>query len=248
MHADDGTLSGVNVYFFICLLLFPKAERHRPPGLQLKETQGIRVRVETFGEDYPAGGYEVLSKPPLGNPKVLSPAEATFQRMAGKAMKAATPPPPKQEVPEETREDWSWMTEEQRRKAETAARKLLEQPVIVPRSMSPSRFDIPSTEPFVQAPAKGVPLEIIKSPFPTEAKASSPTGGQVKGEAKASQPMDDRHPMVTRRQEKGEAKASQSNDDRHPMVTRRQEKRTGSRAGGFRGVVGSGQIGAVCGS
>jgi hypothetical protein len=31
-----------------------------------KETQGIRGRVEMFNEDVPVGGYEVLSKPPLG--------------------------------------------------------------------------------------------------------------------------------------------------------------------------------------
>jgi hypothetical protein len=46
---------------------YQKAERH-PRNAQTpapKVNQGIRGREEMFSENNPAGGYEVLSKPPL---------------------------------------------------------------------------------------------------------------------------------------------------------------------------------------
>jgi hypothetical protein len=64
---------------------------------------------------------------------------------------------------------------------------------------------------------------------PTGAKAPIPTKGQAKG------------------QESPETKVSKPMVDHQPMVTRSQAKK-GRGAGGFRGVAGSGQSGAVCGS
>jgi hypothetical protein len=181
---------------------------------------------------------------PKAGPKVLSQAQAAYQRVVGRAKasleqtrlkaEAALKPTSTTLTPTDPDDDWSWMSEDQRRKAEIAAQKLAENPVIVfkppPRSPSSPDIEAPpkkSAEPTVQAPAKGAPLDIKKAAASPRAPADQPTGAKA--------------PTPTKRQAKGQE--SPETKVSTPMRTRSQAKQQeGSRAGGFRpGVGGSGQ-------
>jgi hypothetical protein len=176
---------------------------------------------------------------PEAGPKKLTAAEAAYQRMAGKAMKQFPPskPEPTSEpvAPRSDSPIEPWMNEKERRIAETAARKLAENPVIIPKapprsSSSPSINAPPkkSVEPTIQAPAKAPPLDI--KPTSKSKAAASPR-------ASADQPTGAKAPTRKKGQESPETKVSSP-----PMATRRRTKQDdGSRAGGFRGVAGSGR-------
>jgi hypothetical protein len=130
--------------------------------------------------------------------------------------------------------------------------------------ISPPRSSISIPDPEVQAPAKAPPLEITKamnpviistppprSPSSPEIKASTKKSGTKKAaasqKAPADQPTGAKAPTPT----KGQAKGQESPGTKvpPPMQTRSQAKQEdASRAGGLRGVAGSGQIGAACGS
>jgi hypothetical protein len=159
---------------------------------------------------------------PKAGPKVLTPAQAAFQRAAGKAT-ASFPKvePERQPTPltSPVNSDDEGMSADQRRCVNRG------------KKMA-NRGSKKSTEPTVQAPAKGAPLEIKKAAAPPRAPADQPTG------AKAPRPT------------KGQAKGQDSPETKvsPPMQTRGQVKKQASGAGALRGVAGSGQIGAVRGS
>jgi hypothetical protein len=183
-----------------------------------------------------AGCYTAEMNPKEG-PKVLTPAQAAFQRAAGKAM-ALLPKaePERKPTPLGTpvnsdEEDLSW---DQQRAANLGKK-------MAGKKKPPYTERIP--DPVVQVPAKGAPLEIKKAAASPRAPADQPKG------AKAPTPM------------KGQVKGQESpgSKDPHPMATRAQQARRtlppstspseeGSGAGGFRGVAGSGQKRAVRGS
>jgi hypothetical protein len=103
---------------------------------------------------------------PEAGPKVLSKSKAAFQRAVARA--ATTVPTPLNSEDE----DWSWMTEDQRRKAETAKRILAQ-----------------GTQEKAAAPPR------TPADQPTGAKAPTPTKGQAKGQESPETEVS--HPMET---------------------------------------------------
>jgi hypothetical protein len=161
---------------------------------------------------------------PKAGPLVLTPIQAAYQRAAGKAI-ASLPKaePERQPTPltSSVNSGDEGISADQCRCANLG------------KKMANRGAKKPAQEPIVQAPSKGVPLEIKKAAAPTRAPAD-----QSKG-AKAPTPT------------KGKAKGQESPETKvsTPMRTRSQAKQEdASRAGGLRGVAGSGQIEAVCGS
>jgi hypothetical protein len=124
---------------------------------------------------------------PKAGPKVLTPAEAAFQRAAG--------------------EDWSWMSEKEQKFALAAMKKLGSSP-----ASAPPRAATRITEPEIQAPAKAAPLEIVKATSvrakdlpegfkkaaaSPRAPADQPNGTKVPTPTKEQQAP--KHPMETRK-------------------------------------------------
>jgi hypothetical protein len=163
---------------------------------------------------------------PKAGPKVLTPAEAAFQRAAGKAIASQSKvDAERQSTPMNSDDDESWMNPIQKRQAEKAremaARAVKSSAALLHLAAPPKPpYAERIPDPDVQAPAKGAPLEIKK-------KAAAPP------RAPADQPSGAKAPPPTR----GQQVPNQPEAGHHPMTTRK-----GSRPGGFRpGVGGSGQ-------
>jgi hypothetical protein len=104
--------------------------------------------------------------------------------------------------------------------------------------------DSTDSDPVVQAPAKAAPLEITKSTLvPAVGIFKSVTKAAASPRAPADQPTGAKALKPT----KGQAKGQESPGAKvpPPMETRGAKR---ARAGGLRGVAGSGESGAVCGS
>jgi hypothetical protein len=143
-------------------------------------------------------------------------------------------------------EDWSWMNPNQLKLAEAAARAHAEGRIgsaAPPRSPSSPSLGTPpkkSTEPIVQAPAKGAPLDIKKATPAPQAPADQPSGAKAPSQGKA---------QGTKRQAARQQSTGQTSSPAQvspgtsvpPMETRARKKASG--AGGLRGVTGSGQTG-----
>jgi hypothetical protein len=157
----------------------------------------------------------------------LDQARLTEQQAQEQRAAAFSAPEPERKPTPGTSDDddWSWMTEDQRRKAETA-RRMMEKSSF--KALLAPAHEIRKPDPVVQAPAAGAPLVIKKAAASPRALADQPKGAKA--------------PPPKKGQESPETKVSK------PMVTRSQAKEEASRAGGLRGMAGSGAIGAVCGS
>jgi hypothetical protein len=118
------------------------------------------------------------------------------------------------------------MTQPQAKGAQTAGAK---PPYATRLPEEPAQRPAQKKSPKAAAPPKAPPDQ------PKEAKASTPTKGQGARQQSA------------KGQESPGTKVPSPMVDHHPMATRA-KTRTGSGAGDFRGVDGSGSIGAVCGS
>jgi hypothetical protein len=145
-----------------------------------------------------------------------------------------------------TGEDWSWMSEKQRKLAEAAVQ-------LMALSSPPPRPATRIPEPEFQAPAKAGPLEITKAILaPAVDIPESFTKAVASPRAPADQPTGTKVPPRKKGRAKGQespgTKVPPPTVDRPPMATRSSTKKQPSGAGGLGGVTGSGQIGAVCGS
>jgi hypothetical protein len=113
-----------------------------------------------------------------------------------------------------------------------------------------TRIPLPSDSDLeVQAPAKAVPLEIVvkATSVPGSGTSKRTKKAAASRKAPADQPTGAKAPPPTKRQATGQE--SPGTKVPSPMQTRSQAKQEdASRAGGLRGVAGSGQIGAACGS
>jgi hypothetical protein len=144
-------------------------------------------------------------------------------------------------------EDWSWMNPNQLKLAEAAARAHAEGKtglVSPPRSPSSPSFDAPSKksmEPKVQAPAKGVPLDIKKATPAPQAPADQPIGAKAPTQTKAQGTKRQAARQQSTGQPSSPAQASPGTSAPPPMETRARKKASG--AGSLRGVTGSGQTG-----
>jgi hypothetical protein len=127
-------------------------------------------------------------------------------------------------------EDWSWMTEGQRKLAEVAKAKLAENPV---KALPPPRPATRIPDPEVQAPAKGAEVKVTR----TKSKAAAPS------RAPADQPTEAKASTRTKGQAKGQAKGQESPETKvsTPIQTRGAVKRKASGAGNLRSGGGSGQ-------
>jgi hypothetical protein len=194
---------------------------------------------EELKPDELTGTYTAEMDPKAG-PKVLTTAEAAFQRAAGRALKEQSSSVPKG-VPRSDSPIEDWMNERERRFAEVAARKLAEAPAI-PRPATRT------SEPEIQPPAKAVPLKIVKASAVStadlpeglkkavtkETKAGlSDTKAAASPRAPADQPTGAKAPSRKTGQE------SPGTQVPSPMETRARKKAI--RAGGLRGVKGLGQ-------
>jgi hypothetical protein len=167
---------------------------------------------ENMKPDELAGCYTAEMDPKAG-PKVLTQAEAAFQRAAARAVKDQVP----RATSPDGLEDWSWMNPQQLKRAMAIADAIAQG-----KTKALPSPEFPNSELAIQAPAKAAPLEIKTTPrAPAIRTGDQPTG------AKAPRPN------------KGQQVPKKPTDGRHPIATRSSD---GSRAGGFRpGVGGSGQ-------
>jgi hypothetical protein len=165
----------------------------------------------------------------------ISEQQAQMQRAMASAQ-IAPPRPCTPGVSEE--EDWSWMSEKQRRKAEAAMKALAMNPAQMPATRI--------SDPVVQPPAKAAPLEITKA---THVPAVGISKSVTKAAASPRTPVDQLTEAKASTRKKGQTKGQESPGTKvpPPMATRSSTKKA-SGAGGLRGVDGSGQSGAVCGS
>jgi hypothetical protein len=129
-------------------------------------------------------------------------------------------------------EDWSWMTHEERKKAETAKKAMTGKPVQPPRCLS---------APGTKAPKKSVPVsdqEAVGKPATRlRAVAGPSTSPRDPETAKAAAPQ--RAPAEKGQESPGTKVPPKPAPDPHPMATRRQRQASG--AGGLRPGGGSGQ-------
>jgi hypothetical protein len=144
-------------------------------------------------------------KPKAGLPK-LSSAEANRQRAAAKAAKASKAPTVSQSVPAPSH-------------SVTAPPHSLKP---LPSCLADAEEEYPP-DPTIQAPAKGLPLDIQVT--------SVPAVGISKGRTKAA---------ATQQAPAGKSGSKAETQESTPMVTRSRKKKA-SRAGGLRGVDGLGQ-------
>jgi hypothetical protein len=119
----------------------------------------------------------------------------------------------------------------------------------IPRPLSTPGFASPpfqkSSEPTIQAPAKGVPLVVTKATASPRASAGQTTGekspsqGKAQGAKRQAARQQSAGQTAPPAQESSGTSGPPTAD--HPMVTRSRKKASG--AGSLRGVTGSGQSG-----
>jgi hypothetical protein len=194
------------------------------PKLSAAEANRQRAAAKAAKESKSSTASQSVSDFSQSVPAPLKPLPACL----ADAEEEYPPGPPRSSSPYcPPGEDWSWMNEKQLRLAEAAAKAHQEgRTSPIPRPSSSPGYDSSpkkNPEPTVQAPAKGLPLEITKV---TAIPAVGISKGRTKAAATQQAPAEPKSP-------KGETQMST------PMVTRSRKK--ASRAGSLRGVDGLGQ-------